>query len=203
MTQLLTDKEFAATIGRTLRTVRNMVSDGAPHHGKGKDRRWDMDEVKAWLYHKKNPTANTTAAPGQLSVQESQDLAEKIRNAKTETELAELTQEVAAWVSLGRIRGDTGRALKALISEARLCRKAGGAAQDLDKALFATEQGYELLEIFEQVIDGRLRTGLLEDARRILAQDKERFPDDLRENPDALVEALKQHGLNAWGDVSE
>jgi hypothetical protein len=66
--------------------------------------------------------------------------------------------------------------------------------------IYATQQGAELLEVYEGIINGKRRDFLLSLVKEAAAADTIDFPTWMREDPEAMKQKLAELGLNAWGE---
>jgi excisionase family DNA binding protein len=107
------------------------------------------------------------------------DLGDRIRAAQTHRDLAVISKEVGALLGTGTLHPSRGRAIQALLAEARHNlrehRQVEG-DEEPQRLLLVSEEGAELLEAFEWIVSEERRA-------RVLALTKAEAEEDAAEDP--------------------
>ena len=126
-----------------------------------------------------------------------EDLTRRVREATTDRDRAQLCGDLAAALHLGLIDPTIGRAMGALIAEARQCDRAareGEGDVEAEPTYLLSETGILVARAVDFLVSPELRQEALEYARELTRRDLERFPNPAQ----AEVEALRKeasHGL--------
>ena len=107
------------------------------------------------------------------------NLADQIRDARTNEQLGDLAREVAAKVATGDLSASQGKTIESLIREARQQLKAHedkGGQEDMKNVLLAGEEAYELVFCYEGIVSDDRRAAVLQSVRDALALDKVENP---------------------------
>ena len=106
-------------------------------------------------------------------------LGEKIRAAKTYDDLVEISKEVGALLGSGSLAPARGRAIQALLAEARhnmRARRELEGDDDPEHLILLTKQGGELVRAFESICSDERREAILDFVRAEAEVDLAEFP---------------------------
>lgn len=200
MTRELGKKELAAALGISDRTIKRWVSQGCPHSRAKGRLQFNEDEVREWRAQR--GPAPTEASPSfssretlakaelarKLTLARRNELAlaaerglpdldldDRIRAAKTNDDLVEISKEVGALLSSGSLSPARGRAIQGLLSEARHNMKEHREVEgddDPEQVVLISLPGEELLRCFEGLVSDMRRAALLRVARTFLKADQ-------------------------------
>lgn len=127
-------------------------------------------------------------------------LDERVRSAKTASDLADVAQEVTALVAAGALASQRGHALRQLLSETRQAlrmREAAGSAEDGRVAL-VTAEARQVAELFDRLVNGWRRLWVRDAVLAHVAADALEFPPTAAEG--ATAQRLAALGLDLHGD---
>ncbi len=106
-------------------------------------------------------------------------LADRARNAKTIEDLAATALEALALVCSGQMTASRGRTIQGLLGEARhglKDKREVEGEEDQERLLIVTQEGHDLIDLFEGIVSDERRAAILEHVRGEAAF-------DLAENP--------------------
>lgn len=200
----LTKADVARVFGVSKRTVTSWVAKGCPVTPQpGRSHLFNEDEVREWrkraLGVGEDPSVAasrdnlaraelarkiTLARRNELELAAERglrdlDLDEQIRAAKTHDDLMEISKEVGALLGSGALSPARGRAIQSLLAEARHNMKEHREASgddDLERLLLITEEGGELVRLFEGMISDERRESILVTVRAEAELDLIEFP---------------------------
>ena len=127
-----------------------------------------------------------------------------IAEARTLEDLQGVARQAAAEVAGGRLFPAVAGCIHKLIGEQRQILRARRETERGDgpgHVAVCTEQGLALVKVFEEIVDGRERSRLVEEVRAARDRDAERFPRALLERPEEMRERLAAAGLDAFGEA--
>ncbi len=107
------------------------------------------------------------------------DFAGKVRRARTEDEVLEITSEACALVSSGAMTPQRGNSVEKLLARMLRCivaRRDVDGDEDQDTLLIVTREGHDLLDLFEGIVSDERRTRILEHVRGEAATDLTEHP---------------------------
>jgi len=122
-----------------------------------------------------------------------EDLARRVQEATSDRERAQLCNDLAAALHLGLIEPVVGRAMGALIAEARQCDRAARESEgdtDAQPIYLLSERGIILARAMDFVISPELRAEAEAYVEDLVRRDHELFPNPTQ----AEVEALRAEG---------
>lgn len=102
------------------------------------------------------------------------DFAGKVRRARTEDEVLEITSEACALVSSGAMTPQRGNSVEKLLARMLRCivaRRDVDGDEDQDALLIVTREGHDLLDLFEGIVSDERRARILEHIRGEAATD--------------------------------
>lgn len=194
----ITEAELAEIHGVTTSEVMRHRQNGMPASQEGGVWVYDVDEVQDWVdanqsFQKRTSPKHDPAAPAEIVA--------AIAAARTPAELATVGQQAAALVAAGKMSPTRGRAIQSLLSGSRAARVVGGSEDDVQAMLYATEQGAQLLEMFEGIISGIRRRRVMDTVTAVALRDSADFPPSIRDDPEAVTKKLAELGLDKWGEA--
>ena len=201
----LSKNDIARIFGVSARSVTAWVGKGCPVTAQpGRSHLFNEDEVRVWRERSlgdgdEGPSASTprenlakvelarklTAAKrNELELAAERglrdlDLGEKIRAAKTHDDLVELSKEVGALLGSGALAPARGRAIQALLAEARhnmRARRELEVDDDPEHLILLTKQGGELVRAFEGICSDERREAIVDFVRTEADVDLAEFP---------------------------
>lgn len=200
----LTKDEVARIFGVSKRTVTSWVAKGCPVTPQpGRSHLFNEDEVREWrqralgvgdepavaasrdnLARAELARKITLARRNELELAAERglrdlNLDEQIRAAKTHDDLMEISKEVGALLGSGALSPARGRAIQSLLAEARHNMKEHREAEgddDLERLVLLTEEGGELVRLFEGLISDERREAILATVRSEAELDLIEFP---------------------------
>jgi len=119
-------------------------------------------------------------------------LDEQIRAAKTHDDLMEISKEVGALLGSGALSPSRGRAIQALLAEARHNMRAHREAEgdeEPERLILLTSEGAELVRAFEGICSDERRQGILDHVHAEADVDLAQYP-----NVDMARAALEEEG---------
>jgi len=184
-TRKLTKQNLATLLGVSPRTVNRWLEQHCPHSRDERDRpMFNAEEVRAWRAAREADQDSqrasiakaelvrkvTIAHRNELALAAERglkdlDLGERIRAAKTHEDLVEISKEVGALLGSGALSPARGRAIQALMAEARHNmrehREAEG-EEDPESLILVTLDGARLLRSFEGIVSDDRRASILQ-----------------------------------------
>lgn len=215
MTRNLTRKQLTHALGISLKTLERWTAQGCPCSRREGRPYFDYAEVTAWREARASGAALsareslakvelarrlTSAKKHEMELTAERalrdlDLGDRIRAAKTNEALAEISREVGALVGSGALSPSRGRAIQGLLAEARHNMKEHRAVEGDDdprRVLLVSEEGERLLGAFEAIVSDARRARLLEQLTTEAAEDGREHPNvDTAEHVELIEEEIE------------
>lgn len=200
--ELLTRTQLLKQLSVSDRTLRRWIQDGAPRRTINGEERWILPEVRAWLLEQaKRGRQRVASQTASASDSVPPELAERIRGARTVTELADLGQELAALGAAGKIAPNRLQALQRMLAEVRQARMADVGSTDAMAEMFLSGEAADVATVFETIISGPRRALIRRLVDRLAELDQDDFPDEILHDPEHVVAKLEELGLDGWGEI--
>jgi hypothetical protein len=197
----VTSEELASLLGVEQRQLRRWNEAGCPvRQGLGGDE-WEEAAVRGWLIEQARQGRKQAATRALASTGDavSVELADRIARVRTPRDLVEASRDVASEIAQGRVSPARASVLLKAIGEARHGLALIG-PQATEGDLFCTAEAVRIVDVFEQIVNGRRRKAVLAFVEEQARLDRLDFPQAIQVQPDAMRAKLEELGLDAWGE---
>lgn len=201
----LSPKQLAEKLGCGPRAPQRWCHEGCPHEKRGREFRFNLAEVQAWLEKQAElgrPQAGTIAAGGGAGGRPRpvapDDVLKAIRECRSLEQHQDLVREVSALLAGGVISATVGASLKALLVELRDSIEAGQAPERATGDVYLDEEAAAVAIRYASILNGSRRArirAMLEEEERA---DRVDFPDPA--DTKAVRARLAALGLDAHGE---
>lgn len=181
-----------------VRSPQRWAEEGCPHEKDGKNLRWNLSEVQAWLEKMDQQGRPQAGQIGRPRLAAPPELLEQIRACKTLEQHEDLQREVSALLAGGAISATVGASLKALLADLRGSLKARETPAQATGEVYLDEEAAGVAARYAGILSGRRRGRVRDVLEEEALADARDFPDPA--DVVAVRARLAALGLDAHGE---